>query len=287
MRPTPYVASLRIYEPIDSFETADQLRWSQIVITSPTSWDEQKRALTRTINNEPPALKLDGAHVLDHEGKRYVAPWSTAARCWAALDDFKYTLPADVIKFFVPQTIEDSIRSTTEIVEDKVSHILTCTWNIPPRWFALFHPEERLRGENEDGPFTIMRTSIGKAKQRTTFTHEAVLSAFGSGQVEAEIADLLEWLEIFDNNSIVELDYGGLAIYLNNLLIQNGEAGLDADTSVEDVSTSIAGLAPVMARSQGVVMSGWSRAGARWPHWNLQPKFKYLSLNIFKGILSP
>jgi hypothetical protein len=261
MRPTPYVASLRIYEPIDSFEAADQLRWSQIVITSPTSWDEQKRALTRTINNEPPALKLDGAHVLDHEGKRYVAPWSTAARCWAALDDFKYTLPADVIKFFVPQTIEDSIRSTTEIVEDKVSHILTSTWNIPPRWFALFHPDERLRGENEDGPFTIMRTSIGKAKQRTTFTHEAVLSAFGSGQVEAEIADLLQWLEIFDNNSIVELDYGGLAIYLNNLLIQNGEAGLDADTSVEDVSTSIAGLASGDGALAG---RGYERLVSRW-----------------------
>jgi hypothetical protein len=261
MRPTPYVASLRIYEPIDSFEAADQLRWSQIVITSPTSWDEQKRALTRTINNEPPALKLDGAHVLDHEGKRYVAPWSTAARCWAALDDLKYTLPADVIKFFVPLTIEESIRSTTEIVEDKVSHILTSTWNIPPRWFALFHPEERLRGENEDGPFTIMRTSIGKAKQRTTFTHEAVLGAFGSGQVEAEIADLLQWLEIFDNNSIVELDYGGLAIYLNNLLIQNGEVGLDADTSVEDVSTSIAGL----ASSDGALAGrGYERLVSRW-----------------------
>jgi len=261
MRPTPYVASLRIYEPIDSFEAADQFRWSQIVITSPTSWDEQKRALTRTINNEPPALKLDGAHVLDHEGKRYVAPWSTAARCWAALDDFKYTLPADVIKFFVPQTIEDSIRNTTEIVEDKVSHILTSTWNIPPRWFALFHPEERLRGENEDGPFTIMRTSIGKAKQRTTFTYEAVLNAFGSGQVEAEITDLLQWLEIFDNNSIVELDYGGLAIYLNNLLIQNGEPGLDADTSVEDVSTSIAGLASGDGALAG---RGYERLVSRW-----------------------
>jgi hypothetical protein len=261
MRPTPYVASLRIYEPIDSFEVADQLRWSQIIITSPTSWDEQKRALTRTINNEPPSLKPDGAHVLDHEGERYVAPWSTTARCWAALDDFKYKLPANVIKFFIPQTIEDSIRSTTEIVEDKVSHILTSTWNIPPRWFALFHPEERLRGENEDGLFTIMRTPISKAKQRTTFTHEAVLNAFGSGQVEAEIADLLQWLEIFDNKSIVELDYGGLAIYLNNLLIQNGEPGLDADTSVEDVSTSIAGLASGDGALAG---RGYERLVSRW-----------------------
>jgi hypothetical protein len=261
MRPTPYVASLRIYEPIDSFAPSDQLRWSQIAITSPTGWDEQHRALTRTINSEPPALKPDGAHVLDHEGKRYVAPWSTTARCWVALDDFKTTLPPSVIKFFIPQTIEDSIRSSTEVVEDKVSHILTTTWNIPPRWFSLFRPDERMRGENDDGYFTIMRTSIANAKQRAEFTHDAVLNAFGSGQVEGEVADLIEWLEIFDSNSIVELDYGGLAVYLNNLLIENGEAGLDADTSIEDVNSSIAGLASGDGSLAG---RGYERLVSRW-----------------------
>jgi hypothetical protein len=199
--------------------------------------------------------------VLDHEGKRYVAPWSTTARCWVALDDFKTTLPASVIKFFIPQTIEDSIRSTTEDVEDKVSHILTTTWNIPPRWFSLFRPDERMRGENDDGYFTIMRTSIANAKQRAEFTHDAVINAFGSGQVEGEIADLIEWLEIFDSNSIVELDYGGLAVYLNNLLIENGEVGLDADTSIEDVNSSIAGLASGDGSLAG---RGYERLVSRW-----------------------
>ena len=142
MRPTPYVASLRVYEPIESFKPADQLRWSQLTITSPTGWDEQVRSLKRSITSEPANLKPDGAHLLEHEGKRYVAPWSTAARCWAALEDFKYTLPTSVIKFFIPQTIENSIKSTIDIVEDKVSHILTSTWSIPPRWFALFTPDE-------------------------------------------------------------------------------------------------------------------------------------------------
>ena len=64
MRPTPYVASLRVYEPIDSFEVVDQLRWSQIAITSPTGWDEQVRSLKRSITSEPVNLKPDGAHVL-------------------------------------------------------------------------------------------------------------------------------------------------------------------------------------------------------------------------------
>jgi hypothetical protein len=261
MRPTPYVASLRVYEPIDSFEAADQLRWSQIAITSPTGWDEQVRSLKRSITNEPPNLKPDGAHVLEHEGKRYIAPWSTAARCWAALDDFKYTLPPSVIKFFIPQTIEDSINSTIDIVEDKVSHILTSTWNIPPRWFALFSPDERLRGVNEDGHFTISRTAISNAKSRCTFTHQAVLGAFGEGAVEGEVAELLAWLEIFDPKSIVELDYGGLATYLNNQLIESGQVGLDADTSIEDVTSSIAGLASGDGALAG---RGYERLVSRW-----------------------
>jgi hypothetical protein len=261
MRPTPYVASLRVYEPIDSFEAADQLRWSQIAITSPTGWDEQVRSLKRSITNEPPNLKPDGAHVLDHEGKRYIAPWSTAARCWAALDDFKYTLPPSVIKFFIPQTIEDSINSTIDIVEDKVSHILSSTWSIPPRWFALFSPDERLRGVNEDGHFTISRTAISNAKSRCTFTHQAVLGAFGEGAVEGEVAELLAWLEIFNPKSIVELDYGGLATYLNNQLIESGEVGLDADTSIEDVTSSIAGLASGDGALAG---RGYERLVSRW-----------------------
>jgi hypothetical protein len=261
MRPTPYVASLRVYEPIESFESADQLRWSQITITSPTSWDEQVRSLKRSITSEPANLKPDGAHLLEHEGKRYVAPWSTAARCWAALEDFKYTLPTSVIKFFIPQNIEDSIKSTIDIVEDKVSHILTSTWSIPPRWFALFTPDERLRGVNEDGHFTILRTSIANAKTRCTFTHKAVLGAFGEGAVEGEVAELLAWLEIFGPKSIVELDYGGLATYLNQQLIENGEVGLEADTSVEDVTTSIAGLASGDGALAG---RGYERLVSRW-----------------------
>jgi hypothetical protein len=261
IHPTPYVASLRIYEPIDSFQSADQLLWSQIVIPSQSTRDEQKRALTRTIKDESPTLNLDGAHVFDYLGKRYVAPWSTALRCWAALEDFKYTLTADVTKFFIPQTTEDYFRSISGLVEEKVTHILTSNWNIPPRWFALFHPEERLRGKNKDGPFTFMRTSIGNAKQRTNFTHNTVLNAFGLGPVEAEIANLQKWLEVFDENSIVELDYGGLAHYLNYILIQNGEAGLDADTSIEDVSISIAGLASGDGER---ATRGYERLVSRW-----------------------
>jgi hypothetical protein len=261
MHPTPYVASLRVYEPIDSFDLADQVCWAKLSITSPTGLDEQIRSLKRSISIESTNFKPDGAHLLEHEGKRYIAPWSTAARCWAALEDFKYSLPKSVINFFIPQAIEDSIKSTIDIVEDKVSHILTSTWSIPPRWFALFSPDERLRGVNTDGHFTILRTAISNAKSRCAFTHQAVLGAFGEGAVEGEVAGLLAWLEIFDSKAIVELDYGGLAAYLNNQLVKCGEVGIDADTSVEDVATSIAGLASGDGALAG---KGYERLVSRW-----------------------
>lgn len=261
MRPTPYVASLRVYEPLSAFKPADQFRWNQIAVPSPTGWDEQIRALRRVIIMEPPELKSDGAHVLIHEGKRYVAPWSTTARCWVALNDLKTTLPLSIVKLFLPQTFEDAIRVNSGIIEDKVAHIITSTWNIPPRWFSLFEANDRLRGTNEDGSYTVLRTSILRAKQRCSFAHQAVANAFGIGLIEQEITDLLEWLSIFHSESIVECDYGGLAIYLEKTLIENGEPGLNADTSIEDVARSLAGLA---AGDGDLAGQGYERLVTRW-----------------------
>ena len=261
MLPTPYVASLRIYEPIDSFEAKDQLRWSKISNTIPTLVDEQNISLSRMIRGDLSAFKTDGIHLLEIDGKKFIAPWSTTTRCWAALDDFKSLLPTSLTPFFIPQKLEESIKLSSAIIEDKVSHITTATWSIPPRWFALFSPDDRSRGNNKDGAFTILRTTIANAKQRATFTHQSVLGAFGAGPIESEIRDLIKWLEIFDSRSIVELDYGGLATYLNNLLILNGESGLDADTSVEDVASSIAGLASGDGALAG---RGYERLVSRW-----------------------
>ena len=52
---------------------------------------------------------------------------------------------------------------------------------------------------------------------------------------------------MFHNKSLVELDYGGLANYLDHGLRLAGEEGLAADTSVEDVLLSL-DLPPAMAR---------------------------------------
>jgi hypothetical protein len=132
---------------------------------------------------------------------------------------------------------------------------------IPPRWFALFSPDERLRGNSDDGAFTIMRTEIASAKKRCITAHAAVRKAFGPGPVEEELIQLLNWLNIFHPQSIVECDYGGLASYLEKSLITDGEPGLESDISIEDVELSLQGL----ATGDGALASqGYERLVKRW-----------------------
>ena len=261
MRPTPYVASLRIYEPLSAFEPADQLRWSQIQTIVETNRNEQILALQRTIAPESPALRSDGAHVLEIDGTRYICPWSTATRCWAALDDFKNSLPSTVSTFFLPETTEEALTAGADFVENKVPHILTETWIIPPRWFSLFIPNERVRGRDDQGAFTLMRTTIAHAKARCEMAHTSVQGAFGEGPVEEEIENLGDWLSMFHSDSFLELDYGGLAGYLEQSLIDSGEDGLEADTSIEDVLMSIGGLA---SGDGAIAGRGYERLVSRW-----------------------
>ncbi|MDA2962469.1 MAG: hypothetical protein O3A27_01725 [Actinomycetota bacterium] len=261
MRPTPYVASLRIYEPLSAFEPADRLRWQSIDIDGASYIFEETLALRRLVFLESPAGRPDGVHILEVEGERYISPWATATRCWAALDNFKDSLPSTVIPFFITPAMEDVITAGVDLLEDKVPHILNETWVIPPRWFLLFQPQDRQRGKDAYGLFTIARTTISLAKSRAQAAHETVVGAFGQGPVEQDLENLISWLEMFHPQSFVELDYGGLATYLDKSLRDNGEDGLIADTSIEDVARSLSGLA---AADGMVAGQGYERLMSRW-----------------------
>ena len=261
MRPTPYVASLRIYEPLSAFEPADRLRWQGIDLSAESIFREEELALLRIIIPEPPVGRPDGVHLLEVDGERFVSPWATATRCWAALENFKDSLPSTVVPFFLTPSMEDVITAGVDLLEDKVPHILNETWIIPPRWFLLFTPEERHRGEDAHGLITRCRTTIVQAKSRAQSAHETVVSAFGEGPVEQDIENLIAWLEMFHPESYVELDYGGLANYLDKSLRDNGHKGLEDDTSIEDVLHSIVGLA---AADGMVAGQGYERLMSRW-----------------------
>ena len=162
---------------------------------------------------------------------------------------------------FRSEGFETSVNSSRQALENKICHVKTETWNIPPRWFGLFKPEERFFGHDENGAFTYFRTNLNSAIKRSKFMHKIVLATFGIGPIEQEIRELIEWLNTFDQNSLIELDYGGLAIYLDRVLISEGQSGIQSDTSVEDLQLSLAGLASSDVKKAG---QGYERLISRW-----------------------
>lgn len=261
MSATPYVASLRIFEPISAFPAADRLRWEVLSTEVDTYREEQQLALRRLIAPESPALRPDGVHIMDIDGARFISPWSTASRCWAALDDFKESLPSSVVPFFLPPALEEVITSGMENVEDRIPHILSETWMVPPRWLALFQPEERERGYDNGVAYSRARTTMAKALERCRNSHEIVLQSFGQGVVEQEIEELVEWLELFHPLSMVALDYGGLAQYLDHTLKSDGMSGIEDDGSIEDVIFSLSGLS---TGDGAIAGEGYNRLVSRW-----------------------
>jgi hypothetical protein len=102
---------------------------------------------------------------------------------------------------------------------------------------------------------------MAQARDRASRSHQIVLGAFGQGPVEQEIEATLDWLEMFHPESLVELDYGGLAEYLDHSLREQGLDGIDDDTSIEDVSDSLAGLQAADGAMAGI---GYERLVSRW-----------------------
>jgi hypothetical protein len=247
MEPSPYIASLRIYEPISSFSDSDQMRWNSIPREFDSISSEQELSLRQVINLSVISERNQNAHVIEDNGKRFVAPWTSTLRFWLGLEEFQSSIH------------EDSVDS-------RVPHILTEKWMIPPRWFALFAPEDRHLGEKQGRPFTFLRTNIASAKERCLFAHKAIYKAFGPGHIEEEIRELSSWLNNFHEDSLVECDYGGLAGYLKYSLITSGEPGLDADTSVEDVATALEALSQgdgeLAGRRYETFMRRWRRVAA-------------------------
>ena len=183
MYPTPYVASLRVFEPLEAFDPVDRLRWQNLVANHDSREEEQRLALERIIFPQSPSARPDGVHILDLDGARYISPWSTATRCWAALESFKGQFPPPLSHFFVSPALEEVITSGIDFIDERVPHTLSETWIIPPRWFYIFTPNEREIGSDHHGPFSRARTTIAQAKARTKKAHETVAGAFGVGPV--------------------------------------------------------------------------------------------------------
>jgi hypothetical protein len=249
------VASLRVYEPLAGFEGDEREYWERYLEGgahfSPSMGSALERAasLAAVVGRTLPDTG-EHAYVVDVDGVKLLCPWRTALRSQEALLDFCAELPDLLSDAFAPAALLEKAEVDLDRWRAEhgatTSHVRTCTWQVPLRWFVLVDPEERevSLGTPSDVPGTLRRTGrslvyrtpMSRARRRVARALAVVRSAMGDPAVSEGIEELGRWLEEFHPRSVVELDYGDLV----NLL---DDAELSQDESARDMAHALQRLA--------------------------------------------
>ena len=259
---TAHEAFLRVYEPLAAFEGAERKHWEAYAATgaAPSTAEGPQleraaavRASTGAAARAVPELE-EHAYVTEVDGVTLVCPWRTRLRALEGLEDFVSGLPDLVTGAFVP--LELAASAGEQVQQWRAdhpaarNHQLSCTWQVPLRWFVLFEDTERevrlgvpaAAGASAPGRpvgrALVYRSAMSRARRRTARALAVLNRSVDDGAVlavTAGVEDLGRWLEEFHPRSMVELDYGGLVHLLD-------DAELGQDQSARDVALALAAL---------------------------------------------
>ena len=260
-------AYLRVYQPLDAFDEAERENWAEPGADTEVreSRAARKWLLSTAMPDNPPLLGgAQGAFVRRDGDRILVCPWRTRLRMLAGLLAFRNSIPEEVAEVFVPDTAaRAAAQELAALGEDFPrirSHILHANWHVPLRWFAAFDDSERILTEDKDGLRVRYETRLADGRVRLERCLTVLENSWIDESVTAAVRELLEWLDDFDSEGLLELDYGTVAaMFVDEDLVEDRSAGqiaacLDALES-EDVLRA--------GRLFGTLTDRWTEARAQ------------------------
>ena len=224
---TAATAHLRVYEPLEAFDD-----WAQsIILNEPrlgfTQYDklENQKLWERTLRKvSDPFPHSDkeffrSVRMLDAFGNEYLryCPAQLQARSLLAAEQAEESIRSEVFDLMVPPAARQANgqRMDTERLAADLTHLhtRTSTWGIPLSWFALFREDDEAQILYNDEIVKTVRVYVpfDQAIDRLAWAVETMASHAPSAPIFEELGTLGGWLESFDSQSIIELDYGLLA----------------------------------------------------------------------------
>lgn len=262
----PYTSYLRVYEPLAAFAEPERSHWARYAQREdlPTAQDELRRSLADLASTPPvgvPAHESGDAFVAELDAVVCVCPWRTRLRGWLALEELEGMFPAKVLDVVLPAVVRGQAAADHErwrrLHPDARPWIRTTVWQVPVRWFVLFHDEEReyaaADGEGT-GPVLRYRTPMVEARRRLARALRTLRGHVPEGPLTEGLVDVGRWLEEFHPRSLVELDYGGLVHALP-------AERLAGDRSAADVAEGLAALRDGDSEGAG---AAYGRLAERW-----------------------
>jgi hypothetical protein len=264
--PRPFVAYLRVYEPLSAFDAQSSNRLRNVIeagsLTRSAVADHEREMWFRSQLSVPPRLfpgeSASGgasartaydALVLDPEdvpGSNsdlgpLVCPLDVMPRSAAALVGFLSTAHPSLREVAIAASLENVRARAARILSEQSTgavHAVSTTWTVPLPWFVMFESNHRkvvYATQDARERECTYRATIGDARDRVARAFELTVGTFGEQGPAKVLEDTAGWLEHFDDNSAVELDYGGLVQLLN-------DDELEGDSSCEDVNAIVTAL---------------------------------------------
>ena len=191
-------------------------------------------------------------------GRRLVCPNNGGLRVLEGLLAFHNAYQAMGGSMIVPEAIArlaaEELERLYSAGENARSHILTSAWYVPLRWFVPFDPSTREIIEVAGVTGIRYRTDLLSARLRLERALNALREIGMDEAVIGQVDELSMWLEAFESDSMVELDYGTVAGMFN-------ETDIILDETASEVASSIEALERGDLDGAG---EHYASAAARW-----------------------
>jgi hypothetical protein len=235
-------AYLRVFQPLDGFERAEQLHWERWLLTRQINARPQRFA-DRQTRDGLGLLAPAGPEVVEvriFDGRTYLAPHRMRLRVLEAIAGFRDEQPMEMWDQIVPK--KEARRARRELGRLRrrdpraATFVQQSAWHVPLRWFALFRPDERSIADDELGRLRLRYRTAARRAMRRAEIAIPTLRRSDLGQLGELLVDLHQWIASFDPRSIVELDYGELSDLMS-------WDEMDDDHSAEQIQQALDALA--------------------------------------------
>lgn len=240
--PAPFLSYLRVYQPLRAFSGEHGALVRAGLARGPVAPEQAGRrereiCLRAQLTGQLLPSRVPDVLVLGEGPAMRVCPLDTRVRAAAALLDFLRS-ETPVLRTAALPAGERVVRRLAEQVLAELgtgaAHVVSASWTVPLPWFTLVDPAARrvsLRAPRR----VFWQVPIGQARERVRRAERIVGNSLGDSGPMQVLAETGRWLDRFDDDSVVELDYGGLVDALD-------DAALRADTSAADVHTTLQAL---------------------------------------------
>lgn len=284
--PRPFVAYLRVYEPLSVLDAplADKVRKALENGPVPRAevGDRERELWLRSQLGQKllpgesfDVMTISPAEVPTSDAARVgpgplVCPLDLRARSAAALVGFLASAPPilqDEALNVAPETVRARASAVMAELSAGAVHVISTTWTVPLPWFALVDPAQRrvvLASAQDDPERQVSwRVAMADARRRVARALKVVKNSLGDEGPATVLADTGRWLEHFHPHSAVELDYGGLVQLLEDKDLLEDSSAADVNAIVDALE---AGDAEEVALRYETLREFWGELARRERH---------------------